>query len=150
MILGDSSLQTLRHPVYPSLPRVPALGQQNHPRKSFPCHSYRTSHSPYPATPLFASLTKTAGVYINNSHSGTGCHDPGLTHVVSYSYKLFCTCRRNNSSIFKQLQTLLPKHPGWGYPFHRGCGLLQPAIPCPPFAPFHRSAKLHWNSYDNL
>ncbi len=26
---------------------------------------------PYPATPLFATLTKTAGVCTNNSHSGT-------------------------------------------------------------------------------
>src|SRR5271163_164970 len=89
---------------------------ENHFHKSFPCHSYKLFHSPYPATPLFATLTKTAGVCTNNSHSGTPCHHPGLTHVVSYSYKLFCTCRKHNSSIFKQLQTLLPKHPGWGIP----------------------------------
>src|SRR5260370_16450364 len=28
---------------------------------------------PYPVTPLFATLTKTAGVYTNSSHSGTHC-----------------------------------------------------------------------------
>src|SRR5271167_657865 len=40
------------------------------PSKSFPCHSYRIFHSPYPVSPLFATLTKTAGVCINNSHCG--------------------------------------------------------------------------------
>jgi hypothetical protein len=35
---------------------------------------------PYPATPLFATLTKTPGVYTNNSHSGTR---PLCLHLVS-------------------------------------------------------------------
>src|SRR5712664_3857680 len=34
---------------------------------------------PYPATPLFATLTKTAGVCINNSYSGTP-HSSLITH----------------------------------------------------------------------
>src|SRR5258708_4691188 len=37
---------------------------------------------PYPATPLFATLTKTAGVCTNNSHSGT-CYPTGLTASLS-------------------------------------------------------------------
>src|SRR5216684_9343964 len=49
---------------------------------------------PYPATPLFATLTKTAGVCTSNSHSGTHrsrnylCHRlPTVhrrTHVLSF------------------------------------------------------------------
>ena len=31
---------------------------------SFACHSYRLFHAPYPLTPLFATLTQTAGVSI--------------------------------------------------------------------------------------
>src|SRR5260370_39124792 len=37
---------------------------------------------PYPATPLFATLTKTAGVCTNNSHSGT-CYPTGVTTSLS-------------------------------------------------------------------
>src|SRR2546425_10067470 len=33
---------------------------------------------PYPATPLFPTLPKTAGVYTNNSHSGTFRPTPGV------------------------------------------------------------------------
>src|SRR6267378_2960014 len=62
---------------------------------------------PYPATPLFATLTKTAGVCTNNSHSGThqsrvqsahlsDCLCPlspipyTLSPFLSYSCALFC------------------------------------------------------------
>src|SRR5712664_32253 len=37
---------------------------------------------PYPATPLFATLTRTAGVCTNNSHSGT-CYPTGVTTSLS-------------------------------------------------------------------
>src|SRR5258708_27133153 len=56
---------------------------------------------PYPATPLFATLTKTAGVCSNNSHSGTSSPraSPMATHhtpfyssaFFSHSCALFCT-----------------------------------------------------------
>jgi hypothetical protein len=39
--------------------------------KSFVCHSYKIFHSPYPLTPVFATLTKTCRVSINSSQKGT-------------------------------------------------------------------------------
>jgi putative glutamine amidotransferase len=82
---------------------------------SYPCGLI---HSSYTATPLFATLTETAGVYSNSSHSGTWRADSLLTHFVSHSCELPCTSRKLNSCIFKQLRTPSQKHPGWGYPLH--------------------------------
>src|SRR6266851_7873337 len=42
---------------------------------------------PYPATPLFATLTKTAGVCTNNSHSGT-CYPTGFTTLCLLTFLL--------------------------------------------------------------
>src|SRR2546423_2264087 len=38
---------------------------------------------PYPVNPVFATLTKTAGVYINNSHSGSHRVQPSGTRCSS-------------------------------------------------------------------
>src|SRR5260370_29726412 len=53
------------------------------PLRSAPPSVFRTLFQvPYPATPLFATLTKTAGVCTNNSHSGT-CYPTGVTTSLS-------------------------------------------------------------------
>src|SRR6266849_1451046 len=39
-----------------------------------------------------------------------------LSPFFSHSSKLFCTLQHLNSFVFKQFQTLLQKHPGWGCP----------------------------------
>src|SRR6266481_9759666 len=39
-----------------------------------------------------------------------------LSPFLSHSSKLFCTLQNLNSFVFKQFQTLLQKHPGWGCP----------------------------------
>ncbi len=83
-------------------------------------------HFPYPATPMFATLTKTVGVYTNNSHSGTprtslatlASNLQPLTSVFSYSCELSCTLQKLNSCVFKQFCTLLEKQPGVGVPPH--------------------------------
>jgi hypothetical protein len=52
-------------------PTLPILSHPHVPLLSI----FRTFFQvPYPASPLFATLTKSAGVYTNNSHSGT--HPP--------------------------------------------------------------------------
>src|SRR5271154_1514051 len=58
---------------------VASLPHYNDFSKSFPCHSYKIFHSPYPASPLFATLTKTAGVSFFASHSET--RHPPLVYV---------------------------------------------------------------------
>jgi hypothetical protein len=52
-------------------------------------HSSVLFHFPYPATLLFATLTKTTGVYTNNSHSGTCAISFSLSFFVSRSCRLF-------------------------------------------------------------
>jgi len=48
-------------------------------------------HFPYPATPLFATLTKTTGVYTNNSHSGIQCPAlPAIIPVLSFHALMNC------------------------------------------------------------
>jgi hypothetical protein len=84
---------------------------------------------PYPATPLFATLAKTAGVCTNNSHSGT--HQsrvqfdpyppfptpyPLSSHTLAHSFALFCTQQELNSFLFRRFRTLCSKYPGVGYP----------------------------------
>src|SRR5260370_23323027 len=81
----------------------------------------------YPATPLFATLAKTAGVCTNNSHSGTNAHATILATVfplstaelMSYLFISLCTplrffalsCASPNltSFIFKPFRTLRQK-----------------------------------------
>jgi hypothetical protein len=52
-------------------------------------HSSALFHFPYPATPLFATLTKTTGVCTNNSHSGTRFVWFSLSFFVSRACRLF-------------------------------------------------------------
>jgi hypothetical protein len=81
---------------------------------------------PYPLSPLLATLTKTAGVYTNNSHSGTqrlrACHSlPAVRcqphalsfHTLAHSFASL----QNSTPSFSSDSTLFAKnHPGWGYP----------------------------------
>src|SRR2546422_11348501 len=50
--------------------------------------SYALFHFPYPAIPLFATLTKTTGVCTNSSHFGTG--DSKLP-AISFLFTFFHT-----------------------------------------------------------
>jgi len=79
---------------------------------------------PYPASPLFAILTKTPGVWGYSSHFGTAravlpTGTPYIIqvlsfHVLTHSFALFCIRKKINSFVFKQFRTLWQKHPGWG------------------------------------
>ncbi len=83
-------------------------------------------HFPYPATPLFATLTKTTGVYTNNSHSGTPYP---LSPFFLHSCELFCTPKNLNPFLFYRFRTLSQKHPGVGYlSFKRKAGQPSDAI----------------------
>src|SRR5439155_21998753 len=74
---------------------------------------------PYPVSPLLASLTKTAGVGTNNSHSGSTPrrtrHWPLSTHqgiqVVSFHTLAHSFARRKNQpSSFQSFPHSLPKN----------------------------------------
>jgi 23S rRNA pseudouridine1911/1915/1917 synthase len=52
-----------------------------------------------------------------------------LTSAFSNSYELFCVCQKLNPLLFKQLRTLLPKHPGVGYPSRTACYNLTVSSP---------------------
>jgi hypothetical protein len=104
--------------------------------KSFTCHSYALFHSPYPATPVFATLTKTTGVYINSSHSGTahsslvcpkcslGARPELLGATKSFTIRTCAKCAYNSFTIrtsnFIGLKTLqnphIQKNPGGHHP----------------------------------
>ena len=43
---------------------------------------------------------------------------PAVTLDRSYCCKLFVVTKKVKSFAIKQIQTLLPKHPGWGIPSH--------------------------------
>src|SRR2546427_3031112 len=82
---------------------------------------------PYPASPLFAILTKTPGVWGYSSHFGTAravlpTGTPYIIqvlsfHVLTHSFALFCIRKKINSFVFKQFRTLWQKHPGGGSEF---------------------------------
>jgi hypothetical protein len=98
---------------------------------------------PYPATPLFATLTKTAGVYTNNSHSGT--HVSPVFNPIPYPqrpipfcftflrtpFALFCTFLRFAESQLLYFQAV-PHSPSKNEAFaptasaspHSQCGRL--------------------------
>jgi hypothetical protein len=97
-------------------------------RRDFrPFLSYTSAlfHFPYPVTPLFATLTKTAGVYQQfpfwnptlrhpSSLTTTNSPVPASCPYFSYSCALFCTYAKLNSILFTQFRTLSQKHRGWG------------------------------------
>ena len=83
---------------------------------------------PYPASPLFATLTKTPGVWGYSSHFET-VHASStfkysdlqmfprvseLSPFFSDSCALFCTLQKINSFVFKRFRTLSQKPPGVG------------------------------------
>src|SRR6266850_1241843 len=83
-------------------------------------------HFPYPATPLFATLTKTTGVYTNNSHSGSpralfakGIHP---TTIVTSSSSL-SSQRHTNCPLFPREDQPLCFHALTNCPF-RKCFVL--------------------------
>jgi hypothetical protein len=49
-----------------------------------------------------------------------------LSPVLSYNYKLFCTSEKRNPFLFKQIRTLLQKHPGGGYPLRINARIAKP------------------------
>ena len=71
---------------------------------------------PYPATPLFATLTKTAGVYTNNSHSGT--HFAAPAPAITLKFFLFTFLRtllhspKTQLFYFQAIPHSLAKTPG--------------------------------------
>jgi hypothetical protein len=89
---------------------------------------------PYAVSPLFASFTKTAGVWGYSSHSGTVDASSTFKHsdlqmfprvselsrFFSNSCALFCTLQKINSFVFKRFCTLSQKPPGVEVPptFH--------------------------------
>ncbi len=87
-------------------------------------------HFPYPVSPVFATLTRTAGVYTNNSHSGTHNYfDRGATRFVrsaqSRSLGLIAFLSRHSalatrlkSFIFISFRTLLHSRKDQLFSFH--------------------------------
>src|SRR5712692_2881521 len=81
-------------------------------------------HFPYPVTLLFATHTKSAGVYTKSSHFGTPRSSLAtltstlrpLTSTFSYSFELLCTLQKLNSFGFMRFRTLARKQPGVGVP----------------------------------
>jgi hypothetical protein len=107
---------------------------------------------PYPASPLFATLTKTPGVWGYSSHFET-VHASStfkysdwqmflrvseLSPFFSDSCALFCTLQKINSFVFKRFRTLSQKPPGVGVPqtFQRSTFKLSddPLVPLQPNA----------------
>ena len=77
---------------------------------------------PYAVTPVFAILTKTAGVWGYSSHFGKACAFAAPRTRISFKLFLFTFLRtllhttKFNSFLFKRLRTLCPKTPGVGVP----------------------------------
>ena len=78
---------------------------------------------PYPSSPLFATLAKTAGVWGYSSRSGKLCLLTATRTRISLKFFLFTLLRtlwhtqKLNSFLFNRFRTLYPKTPGgWGYP----------------------------------
>ena len=83
-------------------------------------------HSPYPVTPLLATLTKTAGACTNSSQFRTrldaplgmpsNSHTPSfsisyplLFPALAHSFAHFCTYEKLNSFLFRRFRTLSQK-----------------------------------------
>src|SRR5712692_8631336 len=122
----------------PRLPR-PFRGVSRGPRQAFR-HFLRVAKScflspffstpsalfqvPYPVSPVFATLTKTAGcipiipiMELNASRRPVAFPIPyHLSPFFSHSCTLFCTHQNHNSFVFNRFRTLCQKLPGVGYP----------------------------------
>ena len=75
-------------------------------------------HFPYPATPLFATLTKTAGVYTNNSHSEAR-PSPLSIAFKSFLFTFFRTLLHSSKTqpfCFQAVPHSFTKTPGVGVP----------------------------------
>jgi|SRR6266850_491412 len=70
---------------------------------------YALFQVPHPATPLFATLTKTTGVYTNNSHSGTP-HPYATTSILVVSFHALTNCPSHNPFLL----TFMPRMGGVG------------------------------------
>src|SRR5258708_39550352 len=81
-------------------------------------NGYALFHFPYPVSPVFATLTKTAGcvptIPILELASRQSSLENDSSSFFSHSCALFCTPRNANAFIFKHSRTLCAKHPGWG------------------------------------
>src|SRR5229473_562112 len=92
-------------------------------------------HFPYPATPLFATLTKTAGVYTNNSHSEAR-PSPLSIAFKSFLFTFFRTLLYSSKTqpfCFQAVPHSFTKTPGGGgTPFRLISG--KPAMPRTPFS----------------
>src|SRR5713101_842451 len=88
-----------------------------HETPQIPFFVFKSLHTlsfPYPVSPVFVTLTRTAGMCTNNSHSGIPRLLATLSSLFSHSCALFCTQQKINPFVFKQIHTLCPKHPGVG------------------------------------
>jgi hypothetical protein len=65
-------------------------GVTSHFFRPFVSYTSALFQVPYPLSPLFATLTKTAGVYPNSSHSGT--HPSSSTKFVALSFHALMNC----------------------------------------------------------
>ncbi len=99
--------------------KKPVTRRNFRPFLSYTCALF---HFPYPISPLFAALTKTAGCHPNNSHCGTPplarprTPFPRRYHLslfLSYACALFCTHQKYNPFVFIRFRTLNEKHRGW-------------------------------------
>ncbi len=114
-------------------PRRASRHHQPLPKWRFPSPFFSSPSAlfqvPYPASPLFATLTKTAGCIPTLPNSELPPHfscsvSPALSpHLVSFhdlahSVALFCTQKKLNSFLFKRFRTLRQKTqlPGVGVP----------------------------------
>ena len=83
--------------------------------------SCRLFHSPYPVTPLFATLTHSAGVYTNNSHSETRHPSLITRHFFPceagqslFPFAVICTKTQNPLLCFQWFAHSSAIRWGWG------------------------------------
>ncbi len=71
---------------------------------------------PYPASPVFATLTRTAGVYTNNSQLGTNLSPlaTGFKFFIFTSFRTLLHSRKDQLFSFHALPDSLLRTPGWG------------------------------------
>jgi hypothetical protein len=76
----------------------------------------------FPATPFYSHLYKLPGGCMGAlSKPSAPCCQSKLRALNSSSYELFVAAENLNSFVFRKMQTLWAKHPGWGALTGRGC-----------------------------